>query len=69
LTNQAITGGHTTLASIVLTNRGGDETKTSLSSTTRARIKTPTREGYEIYKAYKIKMQKNAEEERLPIYM
>ena len=32
-------------------------------------IKTPTREGYEIYRAYKIKMQKRAEEEKMPQYM
>ena len=40
-----------------------------MKSTTRSRVKTPSREGYEIYKAYKIKMQKMAEEEKLPAYM
>jgi hypothetical protein len=61
-----MSGHHTTKASLSI--RLG-ESKMTMKSTSRSRVKTPSREGYEIYKAYKIKMQKMAEEEKLPAYM
>ena len=61
-----MSGHHTTKASLSL--RFG-ESKMTMKSTSRSRVKTPSREGYEIYKAYKIKLQKMAEEEKLPAYM
>ena len=47
---------------------GAGSHMTSLQSS-RTRIKTPTKEGYNIYKAYKEKVRKEAEERRLPAYM
>lgn len=41
----------------------------NIGDNTRSRIRTPTREGYNIYKAYKEKVQQLAEETKLPVYM
>jgi hypothetical protein len=35
----------------------------------KSRIKTPTKEGYAIYKEYKEKVRKVADEKKLPLYM
>lgn len=35
----------------------------------KSRIKTPTKEGYAIYKEYKEKVRKAADEKKLPLYM
>lgn len=38
-------------------------------SNLKGRIKTPTKEGYEIFKNFKAKMREEIEEKKLPIYM
>ena len=52
----------------MLTRRTSDSPSRTFQSS-RTRIKTPTKEGYEVYKAYKEKVRKEAEERRLPAYM